>query len=772
MSIHAVRQTIIRARASSSDLSIQLTWGLIATVLASSAIAQQADEGTLQEVVVTATKRAEPLQNVPEAVSAITGEALQAMGADSFTDYARTIPSLAFTDAGAGREKPSIRGLNASVGEDTVGYYIGETPLQSVYLGSSPNPALIDIDRIEVLRGPQGTLYGSGSIGGTIKVIPNAPNLSKFEGEIQGSGMVTQGADGTSPGGSGSLVLNIPVVDGIAAVRGVVWGRDIGGFIDRTYGYAGGFGTEPHPTGTVGNVPDEHTWGFRGMGLIQPTEQFSISAMIYTQDQHFDGFQDITGGATNPDNRLEQNLISNVAEPQDNQLSLYSITVNYNFGPFALVSSTGYSSDTTIAVQEGTSGLQLALGVPAFPNAAYVHAANYNFTQETRLATTERVYGFDAVVGVYRSNSHITELFYWDPAQYDAVAAGNNPANPLYAPGNNLFDLVSRGYERQTAEFGELTYHFNEALRATAGLRHFDIANGTDSFADGLFAGAYSPQYTSLSASAEGIVYKGNVSYDVAKNQLVYAQFTEGFRPGFGNSSLPSFCTGAPLNSQEVQPDSIKNYEIGAKTTWLDKRLTFNAALYRINWSKIQQEDLLACGFSYDTNFGDAVIKGAEIEMRGQLSNRMSAGVSGDYISARLQQGDPTLGALAGDQIENVPGWQFALYGMTTFPILLNDDGYARLDYQYTGSSWGNYNRLNDGARDPASENQVTRLLNLKSGMHYGAWEYSVSGTNLLNQIAIQSVDPNASITFAIPGRPRYVVNRPRTFFLNLAYKF
>ena len=728
----------------------------------------------LEEVVVTAQKRTERLQDVPSAVSALTGNELQAMGAESFTDYARSIPGLTFTDSGDGQQKPSIRGVNASTGSNTVSYYIGETPLPSASPNTSSlvNPYLIDIERIEVLRGPQGTLYGSGSMGGTIRLIPNPPDLSKLEGSVQGTAMLTQGADGPSPGGGGDLVLNVPIVEGVAGVRGVFWARDVGGFINRTYGSTGNLGSTPGAQGMVGNIPDEHTWGFRGTALFQPVEQFNVSALIYFQNQHFNGFQDITAGATNPGNRLVQDLISNVPEPQNFRFTLYSLTANYNFGSVNLTSSTGYSTQVVENHEEGTSLIQAFLGGPPFPTAIDQHQANYNLTEEARLATSERLYGFDVVLGVFYSRSHGSLWFNWPTPQYNSLVAGNDPANPVYAPDNNLFGAGVRTAQRQTAEFGEITYHLTDALSATAGLRHFETASSTDSWQAGLLGtGSDIPSYTSTSGPSNGTIYKGNISYKVTPNHLVYAQYSEGFRPGGGNTPPPASCD-APPSASTVQPDSLKNYELGAKTMWLDKRLTVDAALYRIDWRGIQQTVLLPCGFGYTGNFGDALIKGAELEVTDQITDRLSAGASGGYIRAQLQQSDPTLGALAGDPIENVPNWQFSMHIETTFPILETDDGFARVDYQYTGHSWGNYTRLSDGARDPFAEVQVTRLLGFKAGMRHHSWEFSVSGTNLLNQIATQSIDPWASLTVAIPGRPRLVVNRPRTFLINAIYKF
>jgi outer membrane receptor protein involved in Fe transport len=761
-------------------------WQRVAQAADSTASSPQTvgQETKLEEILVTAAKRTERLQDVPASVSALSGATLQDMGATDFTDYARSIPGLTFTDAGAGRQTLAIRGVNPSAATaGTVGYYIDETPIPGMEgNGTALNPSLVDIDRIEVLRGPQGTLYGSSSIGGTIKLIPNAPNLSRVEGSVKGEALVTQGADGASPGGRGEFVLNVPIVEGIAAVRAAFWYYDVGGFINRTWTNAGANGIATGPVvGTVGNLPDEHTWGGRVTALFQPTEQLKVTAMIYSERQHFDGFNDITGGTNNPSNQLVQSFISDTAEPQVNRFDLFNLTVKYNFGRFNLVSSTSYLQRGQSTSEEATSLVQLIptfYGQPAFSgalaNIGIFNQSVYNFSQEARLATTERIAGFDGVLGVFYSDAHDPRNYTYYPPQYNELVAGNDPTNPVYAPDGNVYSAWGPGYsERQIAGFGELTYHFTDALTLTGGIRHYDVSNRFQLNQSGLLIGGNVPgviSVTDTSSSAQGNVYKGNLSYKLTPDHLLYAQYSEGFRPGFGNTPLPPECNSE--YTLEVKPDSIKSYELGAKTDWLDRRLTVNAAAYRINWTDIQQGLLLPCGFGIANNYGSAVIKGGELESSAQLTHRVNVGFTVTYLHTELLQADAASGALPGDPIEYVPNWQYALYAQTTFPLRQADDGFARLDYQYTGSSITNYTRLANGSFDPAYEVQVVRLLNARIGERYHAWEFAFQGTNLLNNVVRQSIDPNAAITIAIPGRPRYVMTRPRTFSLSATLQF
>jgi iron complex outermembrane receptor protein len=751
----------------------------------------------LREIIVTAESRSQSLQDAPLAVTAITGATLRDMGAWDFHDYARTVPGLSFTDLGGGRQELGLRGINPDAGGlETVNYYVNDTPIPGIELntpGVPIDPVLIDMNRIEVLRGPQGTLYGAGSLGGTIRVITNSPNLTRLEGSVEARALVTQGADGASPGSQEDFVLNLPIAKKLAAVRIVLWDRDIGGFINRTWTNSGTLGIATGPVvGTVGNLPDEHTWGTRAILLFEPIPRLRVSAMVFVQHQHYDGFSDITGGTGNPNDQLVQQFISDVPEPQTNDFNVYNLTVKYRFGRFRLVSATSYVHRYQSTSEESTSLIQLVptfFGEPAFSGTfpianlpAFVEAGTFiqrarSVSQETRLITTKPIAGFDAVLGVYYSESHDPRRYYSIVPGYDQFVTGNNPTNPAYAPNNNLYTATGPGFhQHQIAAFSQLTYHLTRALALIFGVRHFDVANRFQLDQSGLFISGNvpaGPQITDESSSARGTVYKGTISYKVRPDKMVYAAFSEGFRPGFGiEPPSSSICPSSIARKTEVNPDSIESYSLGAKTTWLRDRLMVDSSVYRINWSDIQQTFLLPCGFGVASNFGAAVIKGAELELRALLTNRINAGLSATYLHTELLNGSAASGSLPGDPIEYDPNWQYSLYAQATFPIFRANDGIARIDYEYTGHSIANYSRLADGGFNPIGEVQVTRLLNSKIGERYHAWEFALTVKNLLNTEARQSLDPNASITVAIPGRPRYVINRPRTFSLSATYRF
>jgi outer membrane receptor protein involved in Fe transport len=500
--------------------------------------------------------------------------------------------------------------------------------------------------------------------------------------------------------------------------------------------------------------------------------------MAYLQDQRFDGFSDITGGSDNQNNQLVQKFIANSPEPNENFFEVYNVTGKYELGKFNAVSSSSYNGRRQRLDEEGISAVQLLAGTSAaFPTGPDTQTATYNFSQEVRLATSESVAGFDSVVGAFYSVIHTPTWYHWSSTEYNSLVAGNDPTNPLYWPGGNIYQNYGATNERQMAEFFELTYHLIKPLSITTGLRHYHVANSQYLFQYGWFVGGNIPGVnvvTGNDSRANGFVYKGNISYKITEDQMLYAQYSEGFRPGFGNNPIPpgAGCDFGSISSQ-VEPDSIKNYEFGGKTQWLDHRLTINVSGYRTNWKNIQQGVLIpSCGYPTAANFGSAVIKGFEFESYTQLTRDVSLGLSGTYMHTTLQEGAPLLGANPGDPIEAVPKWQYALWAQTKFPVLEAQDGFARVDYQYTGSSFTDYARLADDSLDPAHEVQVVRFLNSRIGVGYRTWEFALSGTNLLNNTARQSLDPWAGATLPIPGRPRYVVTRPRTFSISASYQF
>lgn len=732
--------------------------------------------GVLEEIIVTATKRSESLQNVPLAISAVSGTSLTALGAVDLVGYARTIPGLSFTDLGTGREIITLRGLNASSGSATVSYYIDETPIPadvSNLARVQANPDLVDIDRIEVLRGPQGTLYGSSSMGGTIRLIPASPDLKQFGGWIDVGGT---GAAGDSFGGNATAVVNVPIIQDTLGVRAALWYRDDDGFINRRWGP----NTPNSPTefqGTQWNIGSQTLTGGRLSLLYSPSDVLSITGLVYHDKRSANGFQDYTGGAINPTESLNQIMLANIQEPSETQFTLANITAKLTLGNIKLTSSSSYYRSRIAVNEEGTAVVQSIFGV-FFPNELAEMHADSNYTEEVRVATVEPIHGLSVIAGVYYNRDADRDLIDYPAPGWNAQFAPGGPNDPsdLYAMNNSLFyDPEVRG-SKETSEFGELSFALTNELKVTGGVRHYDVSNYTREISSGLFNGNEAIP-VNVSGRYTGTLYKGNISYQVTDRDLVYATYSEGFRPGFGISALPAFCDaslaaiGLSKPPTQVNPDSVKNYELGAKTEWLDKRLAVNLSVYRIDWIGIQQSLFLPCGESFTSNVGRAVVHGAELEIPAQLTDHLGAGLSGSYTKATLSDSQPSFGALSGDQINNVPLWQAAAHSDYSFAATDTIRGVARVDVQYTGRSFAAYNRLpGTTERDPTDLLQGLLLVNTRLEFKRGDWSAAIFGNNLLDRISREGLQN--SLVAQTPGRPRYVPNRPRTFGVNFRRQF
>jgi len=331
--------------------------GTMVGIGAAPAHSQEDGPRMLEEVVVTASRREEGLSDVPAAITAMTGETLESMNIDSFLEISRSIPGLSSESFGPGRRKYTIRGINATGGEPTVGFYLGETPLIS-NIGTirqvSADPKFTDLNRIEVLRGPQGTLYGSSSMGGTIRLIPNEPDTEAFSGKLNTALSYTD--SGGDMNYQGDVTLNIPLAPDLAALRLNAWHHNFDGFIDREYGTVVQ-SAPPFPENGMTqqeHVNDEEATGFRAALKWMPVENLSILPSVMYQNTETGGFQDITLGSVNPSEDLVQRFPENTAEPFEDEWALYSLEANWRVGNVSIISSSSYFDREFTANEEGS----------------------------------------------------------------------------------------------------------------------------------------------------------------------------------------------------------------------------------------------------------------------------------------------------------------------------------------------------------------------------------------------------------------------------------
>lgn len=739
--------------------------------------AAPADElPVLEMIVVTASKREEQLQRVPQAISAISGKTLESIGAENFVDYARTVPGLTYTDLGAARQRPALRGVSVTTGSAAVNYYIGETPVPATsgtLRLSAVNPKLVDIDRVEVLRGPQGTLYGSSSLGGTIKFIPAAPAFDSML--VQGRlALEAIGGDGTGVSFNGTV--NMPLAERFAA-RASVWYRNADGFITRRL-VDNLFGdVQPSLSDSVQGVPEEESSGARLNLAYRPLSNLDIDLMVFHQKQDFSGFQDFTFGATNQAQGPYQDMLLAIDEPSSRGFDLYSLTAHLTLGPTQLVSVTSWYDGDFTATEESTSLINAFFGGEPFSARLEEGQRSESFTQELRIATTERTHGFDALAGVFYREEDDRSYTYWAPPGWNGRFASQDPS--LFTPNNNLFVGNTKPELEEISFFGEASYRLTNELTFTAGARHYDIESGAVTQVSGLFNDFANPSAvttTTIAAQPTGEVYKFNISYDLNATHLLYGQYSEGFRPGFGLNPLPANCDPDLValgiddaDLSQVGPDSTRNYEFGAKTAWRSGRVIANAAAYRIDWRDIQQSLFLPCGARLVRNAGEARNQGIELEIQARLNEHVDVGGSISYIDSQFQKDAPEFGASEGDPIADVPPWQGAVFTNFYFSTPVDWDANARIDLQYTDSTYFDYRRVGD-QRDPLSLRDALTLLNLHVAFSRGPWRIEVYGDNLLDDV--ERMSRAESLVLEVPGRPRFIINQPRTFGLAVSFSY
>lgn len=784
-----------------------LLGALVAATLGSTAWAADADEqrpganGTradvrvgaalLEEVIVSAQRRDQKLQDVPLAVSVVTQDAIRELSADSFADVARTIPGVSFSQLGPGRQKVAIRGINANTGGATVAYYIDDTPLpatRGTVSFTQTDLRTFDVARVEVLRGPQGTLYGARALGGAIRVIPNRPDSTDFEALVEAGGTLTR--DG-GPGVSLNAMINLPLVQDVLATRVVAYVRDRDGFIDRQAPisdrrYAGA--AQPQfNTLSYGkeNIGAERTVGVRAAVEWTPLSWLSVRPSVMYQETRLDGMQDITAGTANPQEDLVQIFLTDVAEPSWEEWTLSNLTLQASLGWANLVSSSSIFKRENAFVEEATAELDqdgfFMNDGPLLPHSIEEGSVDRSFIQEVRLASPDDSGSrLSWLAGLFYSDRdgdrYITETL----PGYNAVY---QPLGALLVPNDDFFSIISApDTETEKAVFGELGLRVLDPLTLTVGVRHYDIENGQPAggtTATGIYGDTEVPEpEPAFSQTFKGEQYRYNLSWDLGNERLLYVQAAQGFRPGFSRGGVqPPFVNNPLCRPQleelgllpfpnKVDSDELWNYEIGAKSRIFGGAASINAALFRIDWDQIPQLLFLDCGQFFTANAGSARSQGVELEMASALTDQLSISFSASYIDSTLQEDAPQFNARAGDRLQEVPRWQAAVAGSYKFRALDRFDASLHLDAQYTGESSFGFDR-----DDPELRKSSITLLNARLDFAAAeAWSIALFARNILNRIERQGLQTSLSVP--IEGRPRYVVNQPATFGISVTRRF
>lgn len=645
-------------------------------------------------IVVTARKTNERSQDVPITLSALSGEDLRNRTAVDVKDVLKSVPGFSFTGTERGLSRYNIRGVSTSAFSPTVGIYLDDISLVTIASGFSGalDPVFFDMERLEVLKGPQGTLYGGSAMGGAIKYVSARPNLSEVSASVTAGGATT--AHGAASY-NGEAVINLPLIQDKLAVRGGIYYRHEGGYIDNDAG--GTFvdarrSSTPFPVYTQLVTPslstldqDNHNSANTIAGRLSLEWQPDPSLVIRPQAFYQDYKQ------RNPSQLWlfspELSTSFRLKQPTHDRSGIYSLSVDKDLGSVAFTSLTAYF-DRKLDFTRDYSFFVGGLVAPVFPlNTNNLSTSNTKtFSQEVRLQSNA---GADAPL------SWVAGLYYSHQKDRLSQIITTPGAEPIYG-GTDLGYLgITSTVAKQYAAFGEASYRIADGLSLTAGLRAFEIKQTIDASYQGILNGGTSALQGNKSKD-KGINPKVGVSYKVSRDNLIYASAAKGFRAGGPNRfAINSNLCRADLDQlgltdapASYKADKLWQYEIGTKNTFAGGRAMINAALFYTDWKGIQQLAYLnSCGFSYTANAGTAHLKGIEGEGRYNFTRGWQVGANGSYVDAKLVDAGQGTAAQRGDRLQAVPKWTASFYSSYKFEIADDVDLMMRADYQYQSNA-------------------------------------------------------------------------------------
>lgn len=787
-----------RAGRTGATMRAALLASAVSMVMAVPAMAQ--DDG---EIVVTALKRDTRLQDTPLAISAVTGDSLTKAGTTSFTDLTSNTPSLRIVDSGPGNRRVILRGI-VGAGEPTVGMYYDESPVSgsvgttSDAAGSTPDFRIFDVERAEILRGPQGTLYGSGSMGGTVRIIYEKPKADRVEGAVA---MGVSAIEGGSLGASADGMINLPIVKDVLALRVVGGYQQFAGYIDNEV-----YNTK--------NINDGYSYSGRALLRFTPTDRLTLDLGAYFTKVATDSSRWNFGRFDGAGNLVEagKQHVSNGRSASGNydKNRIYSGTLRYDFDTVSVTAVSTYFDRDRIVVNDVSNNFDNRRSTGScqqyFPRTAAEMINNPEYVEGgTKPAKIKPDCSVSEYNDVYLPNLNAIETsslyqpqsvknwtneirisstgdgpFGWTVGGFledrkstvrSTLLAGDPLTGELlpFEAENIYYDRVVYDRQKQKALFAELNYKFFDKLTATYGVRWYDY----DKTVGGVVTqgqmhyGSVASPFVESSTQEDGFVHKFNLSYEFSRDLMIYAQAAQGFRPGGVNQAVGLDAALAAYTS-----DSLWNYELGIKSQPL-RGVYFNVTGYQIDWDNMQVSGRTAgasSSFGLISNVGAARVRGLEVELTARPYAGLSLGANLGYTDAKLTEDQVSSVVVAagrkGDRLAHVPKWN--LSGSADYVWSLSDalEGTVRVDGSFVGSS---YTAL-------APSDQYRRkvdsyaLFNLRAGVQGddGNWSLSAYVNNVFDALAITTKSAssnNGAYTLAYTAPPRtYGLNFTKHF--------
>jgi outer membrane receptor protein involved in Fe transport len=727
-------------------------------------LVQAAGAQTIDEIVVTASKRGEvAIQDVPVSVQVVDGGDLQEAGDIDFMDYFYQVPGLSINNQGPGDKQYIIRGIQSS-GAGTVGLYFDEVIITGENEGDGgkqPDIKMFDIDRIEVLKGPQGTTFGSSSLSGTIRWLPNAPQYDSLELDLGGGFRLLQ--DSSDFGWQTDGMINVPVIEDKLAVRLAGFYHDKAGYLDNKF---------------EEDANHEQSGAARAMISWRATEELEISTMAMIQSMDVGArnfFNDTTALLPLSDTLNGQDLPGDYYQAVltgagfEDDLNIYNVKAIYD-KPWGTITGThSVFSRHTFARRATSFASEVLFGLPADENPAFLGNEKDRdvVSSEIRFASTWDS-AFQLLVGGFLQKEDrvdITTYVFTDPASGKVTETSE-----LGARRDNTAEIS------EIAAFGEISWDLTDQLTLTAGGRWFDLE--TDAQDNVIILYIFQPGVGLLpprSFDFSDVILKGNLAWKLTDEFMVFAQVAEGYRAGGANDQSPMEITDVII-PPGFESDSLVNYEIGVKSSYWNDRLTVNGSLYFIDWSNIQVEQQATnsqgLSFSYRGNGGGAEVKGIELEVNAMPTDRLNVGASLSYLQAELTEDFPIPSdGLEGDEIPHSPELSGSVNARYEYPLPNELTGFIGGDWSYRGES---ANQFRPDAPFYRSHDSYS-LMNLRGGIVGEDWSLVLALDNALD------ADEIISYTFdfqfpPIPGERFLPDNKvrpwPRTFSVMLRKQF
>ena len=782
-------------------------------VLASAAQAQTAASSTgsnaesggqqLEDIVVTATRREESVQNVPISIDAYSTEELASGAIKSITDLSALTPGLQFAvpnGFSSAFTTIAIRGLNTNTGPPTVGLYLDDTVISSRLSGTANQgnayPFVFDLDRVEVERGPQGTLFGAGAEAGTVRFITNQPSLTDYSSQVRAELASTEGGRLTYEDG---IAVGGPIIQDELGFRFSIWDRSDGGWVNHI---------DPLPGPDYGTVisPDANTndkFVIKG-ALAFKVGDFLVTPALYYQRQHQDDAQRFYDAFSDPDQGIFDNGVL-LPEVWTDQFITPSIKLEGAL-PFAQLTANASYFDRNVdevldesafvcpglqtPAGSGTAGCgnPLGTGYPSMASQVAYTPTDLSIrasTVEVRLASNSP----NALI------SWVAGLYYEHRQQRDFQTDFDQAAYPQYfgmpPPGPGLFSAIIQDQhelfiDAQEAIYAQADIHITDKLTATLGERVAHVTvNGADTTGISYLTGA--PPYAPFKATNNPVTPHLGLSYQLDHDNLLYASFGEGYRPGGGNAAIPNTsgpCDGQPQVQGNYSPDYVHALEVGAKDTALDSRLQVNTSLFYNQWNNIQQYVSLSCGpYAYGTNAGNAVSEGFDLALRALLTQQLRFDLDVGYVNAYYTesgyipgqpQSNATILVREGDKVGILPQvnppWNVNASFNYGFALSNGDKVHMQAQSLYSSRNPGPFITQNTEVNGYplAVPDPPTHMYNARAGLTVNKLDLTFFVNNIFN-------NTEALSTYQANGSSSLVTNttfRPRTVGLTANFAF